>query len=384
MGCKWAVWQLTAAGGSVHGARDHCWVPVTPGATEGIRYGPPGENHEMDLQRLCVLLALGGCAHASPPGDQVRLPDGSPGIGFDDLRYSPTLHRVLVPAGRTGRLDLIDPDTLAVTSIAGFSRSAAYGGGHDDGPTSVDERQGLLFVTDRTSQELRIVDPVAKAILTSMPLMGHPDYVRYASGTDQFWITEPGNEQIEILAIDKRQSRLELNHAGTIHVGNGPESLVIDEVRHRAYTHRWQASTVAIDLQTRATVAEWPNGCAASRGIALDASRGFLLAACLEGTVTVLDVAHGGQIVSSVAKGAGFDVMGYNPALGHAYMAGSACNCLIVLGLSSAGHLSFLDRQDAPADTHCVTADDRGHAWVCDPGAGRLLRITDSHPRSWN
>ena len=48
------------------------------------------------------------------------MPAGSAGIGFDDLRYSATLHRVLAPAGRTGTLDLIDPDTLAVTSISGL------------------------------------------------------------------------------------------------------------------------------------------------------------------------------------------------------------------------------------------------------------------------
>jgi hypothetical protein len=70
--------------------------------------------------------------------------------------------------------------------------------------------------------------------------------------------------------------------------------------------------------------------------------------------------------------------MGYNPALGHVYLAGSACECLVTLGVSAAGKLSFLARQDAPSDTHCVTADDVGHAWVCDPKHGSLVRVTDS------
>src|SRR5262249_18725749 len=73
---------------------------------------------------LAALVCAVGCS--SPDGAAVTLPDGAPGIGFDDLRYSPTLDRVLAPAGRSGRLDLVDPSTLAVTSIAGLSVTADY------------------------------------------------------------------------------------------------------------------------------------------------------------------------------------------------------------------------------------------------------------------
>src|SRR4051812_16680957 len=39
----------------------------------------------------------------------IALPGGPPGIGFDDLRFSAALGGVLVPAGRSGNVDLIDP-----------------------------------------------------------------------------------------------------------------------------------------------------------------------------------------------------------------------------------------------------------------------------------
>ena len=106
----------------------------------------------------------------TPAGTSVELPDGSPGIGFDDLRYSSRLHRVLVPSGRSGRLNLVDPDTLAVTSITGFSSTPDYSGGHDDGATSVDEASGVLYVTDRTTRALVTVDPVAQQIVGSIAL----------------------------------------------------------------------------------------------------------------------------------------------------------------------------------------------------------------------
>src|SRR5438132_9345705 len=84
----------------------------------------------------------------------ITLPEGKAGIGFDDLGFSSTLHKVLVPSGRTGTLDLVDPDTKQVSSIRGFTGSSRFGGGHGQGITSVDEGRGLLFVTDRTAGQL--------------------------------------------------------------------------------------------------------------------------------------------------------------------------------------------------------------------------------------
>jgi hypothetical protein len=136
-----------------------------------------------------------------------------------------------------------------------------------------------------------------------------------------------------------------------------------------------------LDALTRQLVAEWPNGCAASRGLAVDPTRGFFFAGCSEGTLSVLDLGDG-RVRSSLARGAGFDVIGYSPTLGHIYMAGTACKCLVMLGVSASGALSFLGRFAATGGAHCATADDRGHAWVCDPGGGRLLRVDDPYPGS--
>jgi hypothetical protein len=138
-----------------------------------------------------------------------------------------------------------------------------------------------------------------------------------------------------------------------------------------------------LGVRTRSVIAEWPNGCAASRGLAVDEQRGFFFSGCLEGTLSVLDAAHDGRVLSSIARGAGYDVIGYSPSLGHVYLAGTACKCLTVLGVSATGGLSFLGRFDVTSAAHCAASDDRGHAWVCDPDGGRLLRIDDRYPTSW-
>src|SRR5215471_7450583 len=137
---------------------------------------------------LALAVVLIACA-SSPAGQRVAMPSGDSGIGFDDLRYSSALHRVLVPAGRTGTLDLVDPDTLAVTSIPGFGTVASYSGGHDDGPTSVDEGNGVLYVTDRTAGKLDVVDPAAGRIVSSVALGSGPDYVRFVKTTNEVWVT---------------------------------------------------------------------------------------------------------------------------------------------------------------------------------------------------
>jgi len=208
-----------------------------------------------------------------------------------------------------------------------------------------------------------------------------PDYVRFVPQTNELWVTEPDASRIEVFSLPMNGDS-NPSSVGTIPVDNGPESLVIDATRGLAYTHRWQASTVVFDVQSRKVVAEWPNGCASSRGLVLDESRRFFFSGCSEGTVSVLDAAHDGRILSSISRGAGYDVIGYNPSLGHLYAAGTACACLVVLGVSRGGELSFLGRFDATDSAHCATADDRGHAWFCDPDGGQLFRVDDSYPRS--
>ncbi len=96
-------------------------------------------KYALVLSCVGMLAASGTITPTSLP-----LPGGKSGIGFDDMGFAPSLHKVLVPAGRSGNLDLIDPDTKQVTAIGGFSSRTSFGGGHGEGVTSADEGRGLL------------------------------------------------------------------------------------------------------------------------------------------------------------------------------------------------------------------------------------------------
>jgi hypothetical protein len=339
---------------------------------------------------IAALVLLLGCrqtpqrADAPPPveadattrGAPIPLPGGDAGIGFDDLRFSARLGMVLAPAGRTGNLDLVDAATGAVVPIGGFSSATAFHGGHGEGTTSVDEGRGLLFAIDRTALLLDVVDPGARAIVSSAKLASSPDYVRWVERTGEIWVTEPDSDRLELFSLPPGGAPAP-EHVAFIPVPGGPESLVIDGTRGRAYTHLWKGATVAVDLAQRRVVATWKNGCAGWRGIALDESRGWLFAACADGTVVVLDASHDGAELSRLRVADGVDIIAYDPARSHLYVPGGDSATLAIVGFSTAGALSLLTSIRTVSDTHCVTTDGRGAIFICDPARGQLLRFVD-------
>src|SRR6185436_11138127 len=267
-----AIWSLLAAAGLV------VLIAAVPQARSRLTaWSSDGE-------------AAGGLA-----AEAVAFPGGEAGIGFDDLRFLPSLGRVLVPAGRSGNLDLVDPSTGQVEAIGGFSSQARYSGGHGEGMTSADFGRGFIFAVDRTARKLVVVDAATHAALAQAKLASSPDYVRWVEPIGEVWVTQPDQERIEVFALPAAGMPAPV-HTAFIPVVGGPESLVVDVARHRAYTHLWRGATVAVDLAKRAVIAEWPNRCRGSRGIALDAARGFLFVGCTEGKAVVLDVAHDGAV----------------------------------------------------------------------------------------
>jgi len=321
--------------------------------------------------------ALALAAPAKPPAaTSIPMPGGEGGIGFDDLRYSKTLAKLLIPGGRSGQLYLVDPLSGGIVSIPGFSVANEFNGGHDDGVTSVAEGGGLLFATDRTSRQLAIVYYPNRVILGRVALSARPDYVRWVESAREVWVTEPDSEQIEIFHLEQTRPP-SLTFVARIAVPGGPESLTMDAARGRAYTHVAGGKTAAIDLRTRAVAATFDHGCGEAKGVALDAERGFLFVACQEGSLATIDVTSG-RTLGRVQVGAGIDIIGYSPELGHLYVPSSGTEKLAIVGVSKEGHLSVLGTFPGTKDSHCVAA--AGKVFVADPANGRLKVLKDPYP----
>ena len=250
-----------------------------------------------------------------------------------------------------------------------------------DGPlpdlaTSADMGGGWLFASDRSRGEVETVDSKTLKVVAHTKLAGGPDYVRWIEPLREVWVTEPNKKQIEWFTLDHGK----LVRKGTIAIPGGPESLVVDATRGRAYTHTWDDASIAIDLAKHVEVARWKNGCKASRGIALDEARGFLFVGCDEGKAITLDVAHDGKSLATAATGQGVDIIAYAPALAHLYVPGGDSATLTILGVAASGALTVLGSVAVAADSHCVAVDDAAHAYVCDPKHGALLVVTDPYP----
>jgi hypothetical protein len=308
------------------------------------------------------------------------LPDAGASINLDDLRYAPMLGRVLAPAGDT--LFLVDPKDQQVTRISGLAVPPDAGYGALDagttpvgrpGTSSVEEGPGVLYAAVRRDHLLYTMTSTGGSIRTST-LAGAPDYVRRAP-SGEVWLTEPLQEQIEILA--PRGDRL--RHAAFISTPGGPEGLVFDAMRSRAYAHAGpsQSQTIALDPAARSIVATWTNGCATAKGIALDEARGQLFVACDEGKVFVLDVAHDGKQLSMSPADTSLDLIDYDPNLHHLYVPSAHASKISIFGVSASGQLALLGKLDTASDAHCVVADRMGNAYVCDGMGARLLVFAD-------
>ena len=315
-----------------------------------------------------------GASGAAPgaPSRRIAIPGGARGIGFDDMGYVPELHRVVVPAGQTGALALIDPEPLALTLIPGITTPRRAAQGHGEGTTSVAYARGFLFASDRDTHQVVIVDPRNSSVLGRVPLSGGPDYLRYDPVTRELWVTEPGARQIEIFGVDFAPSPT-LRRVATIAVPGGPESLIIDARRGLAYTNLWKRETLVIGVASRRIEARWPNGCEGSRGLAWDAQSRFLFVGCAEGKVDVLDAGHGGRVLGTAATGRGVDIIAYDAARHRVYAPGARSATMTTLHVDPHGHLTLEKVYRTAHGAHCVAVDPAGRAFVCDPRHGRVL-----------
>lgn len=109
----------------------------------------------------------------------------------------------------------------------------------------------------------------------------------------------------------------------------------------------------------------------------MDDASGFLFVGCDEGKLTVLDLNTGAQL-GSASSGSGVDIIAYSSHLRHAYLPGESSATMAIIGISSKGAATVLGTIKTAEGAHCVAADDRGNAYVCDPKGGRLLIVNDT------
>jgi DNA-binding beta-propeller fold protein YncE len=365
---------------------------------------------------LAGLLAGCGSLKLNPYSldtEAVGLPFNIP-ISYDDFTYDSHLHRVIIPAGETGQVALIDPTNLQAELITGFSRQVDPA---DPiiGTSAVAVAGGFLYGLDQETMSIKTIDLSTGNLVASTPVRAAPDYIRFVSATNEVWVTEKNSNQIEIFTISADNPPVPQS-TGVISIPNGPEALVIDDQRGLAFTNRPnQGLTDVIQVMTHTVIAHWGNGCSSARGMAVDENDGYLIVACEEGKLVVMDINNDGYQITSQNYGGELDSVAYNPNLHHVYLPSSASGLVAIFQLQTLQvtpeptlanppgttpavslntdpgatqllelktSLLLLGTADTDVKARCVTTDEYNNIWVCDPNNGQVFFIHDAFPDS--
>lgn len=302
----------------------------------------------------------------SPSATPIAL---GPVASFDDLFFSHALDRVLAIPEHTGTLWLVDAETADVTMFAGLPSRIATG----------DATATHVYLGDRGNRRVVVLDAASGDIVQLVDLPANPDYVRITPAGDELWVTEPGKDGIEVLAIG--QDGMLMASSSFIDVPGGPEGLTFDVSSDRAYVHRFSGPVVAIDVAGHEVVDTWDTGCESAHGFPqVDGERGLLFAGCSsEGGAAVLDATNG-HALAGVEAGGDASILAYDASLGHLYLRGDPGGDLAMLAVCDSGGLAELTAVSLSQAGHGMTSDGRGNVWVADATTGGLLHVRDPYP----
>jgi len=302
----------------------------------------------------------------------VPLP-GSPGrVVMDYLAVDDVSHRVWVPAGNTGRVDLVDTQSFAVSAMDGFA--TATRGERILGPSSVTVGDGYAYVGNRATSQVCAVARATPALAGCVTLGSPPDGVAYVATTKEVWVTTPRDGSLTILDVSAPGAP---RVATVIAVDGEPEGYAVDAATGRFYTNlEDRDATVVYDVRTRARLARWSPGCgtAGPRGLALDAHRGLLVVACTDKVVSFA-LSEGGKKKAELSTGGGVDNIDYVASRRAVYVASGKAATLVVATLGDDGALVMRARAHTAEGARVVVADADGTAFVADSAGGRLLAV---------
>jgi hypothetical protein len=339
------------------------------------------------------------------------LPFNSP-ISFDEVTYDSQLHRVIIPAGESGQVALIDPANMHVQLISGFSRQLDIANPMI-GSSSVALAGGFLYGLDQETMSIKTIRLSTGSLIASTHLQAAPDTIRFISATHELWVTEKGLHRIEIFNVSGDDSPVPVSK-GAISIPNGPEALIIDDQRGLAFTNRPnQSLTDVIQVMTHTVIAHWGSGCSSAKGMAVDEKDGYLFVACEEGKLVIMDINNDGYQITSQNYGGELDYVAYNPHLHHIYLPSGVSGVIAIFQLQKLlvtpepihapgktpavnpavasvatpppdikPSLLLLGTADTDIHAKCVTTDENDNIWVCDPNNGRILIIHDEFPDS--
>jgi DNA-binding beta-propeller fold protein YncE len=312
----------------------------------------------------------------------IALP-GAPsgGVFMDYLAYDRVHHRVWVPAGNTGSVDVVDTDTGRVTQIAGFATAEIERRGlkRTVGPSSVTVGDGLVFIGNRADSSICGVSAVSLDKAECITLDSTPDGLAYIAAIREVWATTPRNRSVTI--VDATAGTLQ--NTTSVTLDGTPEGYAVDDARGIFYTNLEDRDrTLAIDIKNRHVTQTWLPACGENgpKGIAIDPDLGVLFVACTD-HVVLLDTGHPGETLGRLDTGDGVDNIEYVPRRHELYVAAAKAGTLTIARVDDRRTLVPLAIVATAIGARNAVVTDEGVAYLTDSPRGRLLVVSPGPSR---
>jgi DNA-binding beta-propeller fold protein YncE len=309
----------------------------------------------------------------------VPLPGATGPASLDYIAYEPGKQggRVWVPVGVTGSVDVLQVVDNTIRRIDGFKTSEWEV--HDEkrvvGPSSVAILHDFAYIGNRATNE---VCPISRETLVRgecLSIWTAIDGLAAIDPTHEVWATNPPAEALTVLEAAPT-GRLKVS--GIVHVPGKPEGYAVDAMHGLFFTNlEDKGKTVAIDVKTRTVKSVWANQCGKDgpRGVAVDGPRNLVMVACTD-HIEVLDGAHDGAPLSTLATGAGVDAIDYAVATQRLYVAAGKAANLSVLHVGPRGELVVTARVETRDGARNAVVDTTGVAYLADSKEATLLVVS--------
>ncbi len=307
----------------------------------------------------------------------LALPGAPPGgVMLDYLAVDRARHRVWVPAGGTGSIDVIDTGTLEIHRVERYPTTEVERRGKKRmvGPSSATVGDGVVYVGNRADSTVCAVDAVTLARGGCVTVPSMPDGLAFVARTKEVWVTTPRDQSIFVLDVS---TPAKPKLAGSIKLDGDPEGYAVDEGRGLFYTNLEDKDrTLRIATSTRKVTGTWMPACGGDgpKGLALETNGQLLMVACPD-HVEVLAAGTDGRILSKLDTGGGVDNIDYLPGRRSLYVASAGAATITVARLEEQGTLQRIAaRATAQGARNAVVTDD-GIAYVADGPEGKILVV---------
>jgi DNA-binding beta-propeller fold protein YncE len=282
--------------------------------------------------------------------------------------------RVYMPEGTTGSLDVLDVATSSITRVSGFKTTEreARGTKRTMGPSAAAVGVGVVYVVNRGTDEVCVVDSTATKRGACLKLPSAPDGNAYVPAAKEVWVTTPHDHSLTILDATKPGA---LKAKQVVKLDGDTEGYAVDDKRGWFFTNlEDKGTTMVVDVKTHALQAKWNADCGAdnARGLAVDVARGLLFVACVD-HVQVLDVKHDGAKLGRLDTGAGVDNIDYLEEKGLLYAASGKDQRLTIAHVNDDGQLQIVGTAATGDRVRNPVADAQGNAYVVDPIGARVM-----------